>query len=301
MVALPLGNCILVRSHSRTIAVTATFSTLPGYTLLDMHAARQRNIKPGSPSQDRKVAGNGSEQFFVAGWQSWHRYKNRRACPGEAYEPTEVEHVANIFTHAISIVPALCGTAYLVSLSRSSAQTLAAIVYGLSLVALFGMSTAFHCSCYYACESKTKFRLHICDRATIFIFIGCSYTPWLLLRETEPVYAGFLTLTVLWLMVAGGILYQLKYHEKNKHLETLIYLFIGLTPAAAIIPSMLDHRSLWNLAQGGAVYVVGLVFFKCDGIVPFAHAIWHLFVVLGASIQYFAVVHHLYPSEASTS
>ena len=78
----------------------------------------------------------------------------------------------------LSIFPAVCGTFYLISLSVSSAETFAAVVYGLSLMTLFGMSTAFHCSCYCGCEGKVKFRLHICDRATIFVFIGCSYTPW---------------------------------------------------------------------------------------------------------------------------
>ena len=95
-------------------------------------------------------------------------------------------------------------------------------------------------------------------------------------------------------MVAGGILYQLKYHEQNKHLETIIYLFIGLMPSAVIIPSMIDQSGLWSLAQGGALYVFGIFFFKCDGILPFAHAIWHLFVVVGASIQYLAVANYLY-------
>jgi monocyte-to-macrophage differentiation protein len=48
-----------------------------------------------------------------------------------------------------------------------------------------------------------------------------------------------------------------------------------------------------ELAVGGALYVFGVVFFKCDGLVPFAHAIWHLFVCMGASVHFYAISTYL--------
>lgn len=55
-----------------------------------------------------------------------------------------------------------------------------------------------------------------------------------------------------------------------------------------------ERAGVCELAVGGAFYVVGVVFFKSDGLVPFAHAIWHLFVAAGASIHYYAIWRYLY-------
>lgn len=52
---------------------------------------------------------------------------------------------------------------------------------------------------------------------------------------------------------------------------------------------------IWQLKTGGLIYCAGIVFFKSDGRIPFAHAIWHLFVTAAAGINYYATIHHLYP------
>ena len=54
-----------------------------------------------------------------------------------------------------------------------------------------------------------------------------------------------------------------------------------------------DSNGVNELQLGGFIYILGVIFFKMDGRIPFAHAIWHLFVVLGAFIHYFAVLNNL--------
>lgn len=57
-----------------------------------------------------------------------------------------------------------------------------------------------------------------------------------------------------------------------------------------------ERAGVCELAAGGVLYVVGVVFFKSDGLVPFAHAIWHLFVAAGAAVHYYAIWRYLYVS-----
>jgi monocyte-to-macrophage differentiation protein len=54
-----------------------------------------------------------------------------------------------------------------------------------------------------------------------------------------------------------------------------------------------DYDGLWAMALGGLMFLSGVVFFKSDGLIPFAHAIWHCFVFFGASFHYYAVYNYL--------
>jgi monocyte to macrophage differentiation protein len=55
------------------------------------------------------------------------------------------------------------------------------------------------------------------------------------------------------------------------------------------------------MAIGGLMFLSGVVFFKSDGIIPFAHAIWHCFVFFGAAIHYFTVYNYLIVPSSSTN
>lgn len=76
------------------------------------------------------------------------KWMNQRAKPKEAYRPTQIEHLANVLTHGIWIVPSIIATVELIRRSQTTEQYISAIVYGATLILIFTVSTIFHCVFY---------------------------------------------------------------------------------------------------------------------------------------------------------
>jgi len=217
-------------------------------------------------------------------------WKNERPNNNNAYVPTQKEHFANIITHGVLVIPSFWLSYLMYSNATGPTQTYAALVYGAVLSGLFSVSTVFHCVAAVSNEGIWKHLLHRSDRAMIYLFIAGSYTPWLNLRNLDGVTVELRW--AVWVLATLGILYQQLFHEKYKALETLFYVIIATMPSLAVL-EMADQSGLEELQAGGAVYLLGVIFFKSDGLIPLAHAIWHVHVVIGAIIHYQAVNKYL--------
>jgi len=217
-------------------------------------------------------------------------WKNKRPTNNEAYVPTLIEHIANILTHGVLVLPVSWLSWHMVVSAEGVTQLWSSLIYGAVLIGLFTVSTVFHTVACVSHSSLAHDILHRSDRAMIYLFIAGSYTPWLSLKHLTGV-SNELRWAV-WLLAILGIIYQQTFHEKYKWLETTFYVIIALSPSIAIL-EMPDTSGLTELQLGGVVYMIGVVFFKSDGIIPLAHAIWHLHVVVGALVHYYAVCSHL--------
>ncbi|ETE59806.1 Monocyte to macrophage differentiation protein, partial [Ophiophagus hannah] len=190
------------------------------------------------------------------------KFMNHPAPANSRYKPTCYEHAANCYTHAFLIFPAIVGSALLHRLSEDQWEKITAWIYGVGLCALFIVSTVFHIISWKKSHLRTmEHCFHMCDRMMIYIFIAASYAPW------------------------------------YKIVELFFYLAMGFSPAL-VVTSMNNTEGLQELAWGGVIYCMGVIFFKSDGIIPFAHAIWHLFVATAAAVHYYAIWKYLYRSPA---
>jgi len=213
-------------------------------------------------------------------------WKNERAKNNNAYVPTMKEHIANILTHGVIVIPTIYLSYLMISSATGTAQLYCSLVYGAVLTGLFLVSTVFHTVAAVSSGGIWRDLLHRSDRAMIYLFIAGSYTPWLQLRHLDGMSVELRW--AVWLLALLGITYQQLFHERYKALETIFYVIIATLPSVAVL-EMHDKSGLSELQAGGAVYLAGVVFFKSDGIIPLAHAIWHLHVVVGAVIHYQAV------------
>jgi hemolysin III len=51
------------------------------------------------------------------------------------------------------------------------------------------------------------------------------------------------------------------------------------------------------LVAGGLAYTFGVIFYKWRSL-PYSHAVWHGFVLVGAALHYFAVLLYVVPSSS---
>ncbi|XP_076865309.1 monocyte to macrophage differentiation factor 2a isoform X1 [Brachyhypopomus gauderio] len=254
---------------------------------------------------------------------------NNRVPSSKRYQPTEYEHAANCATHGLWIIPSVLGSLLLYFLSDDQWESITAWMYGCGLSGLFVMSTVFHTVSWKKSHlQKVEQHFHMCDRMVIYFFIAASYAPWhgscenpklarlvggdrgvccelsgeacgvfrLNLRELGPWTAHMRWL--VWIMACAGSTYVFFFYERNKILDLLCYTVMGAVPALVLL-TMPNREGMLELSMGGVFYCVGVVFFKSDGLIPFAHAIWHVFVTAGAGVHYYATWRYLYATGSS--
>ncbi|XP_065319469.1 monocyte to macrophage differentiation factor-like isoform X2 [Gordionus sp. m RMFG-2023] len=156
------------------------------------------------------------------------------------------------------------------------------------MILTFIISSLFHYFSYLGNNEKLRSIFHLCDRTIIYIFIAASYTPWLSIPGSDTF--THLMIWSIWIAALSGVAAQFVVNERLLHdYEIILYLMIGVIPAVIIAYYHTDHPGLSQFVKGGLAYVSGIFFFRSDGSIPFAHAIWHLFVIAGVTFHYQAI------------
>ena len=196
------------------------------------------------------------------------------------------EEIASAVTHGLGVLLSVGAGAVLVTLAALTGDPwtiVGASVFVGTLVLVYTASTLYHAIPF----ATAKARLKTFDHCAIFGLIAGTYTPFLIGGLRGP--WGWALFATIWALALAGIVFKLFFTGRFKRASTLVYVLMGWLVVVATGPlrEALPGTTLAWLVGGGLAYTVGTLFYLSRR--PFAHAVWHGFVLAG-SVCHFAAV-----------
>lgn len=205
---------------------------------------------------------------------------------------TRGEEIMNMTTHIIGgvlgvVALILCAVK---SLIRGNGYGLAAsVIYGLSLIALYTISSVYH----GLRPGTAKKVMQVVDHCTIYLLIVGSYTV-VVLSAIRPVYPelGWGLFVFEWLMTALAVTLTAIDLKKYSVFSMICYIGMGW----AVIPfwrqtlEVLTKPGFLLLLSGGIAYTIGSILYGLGKKRKWMHSVFHIFVVLGSFLQFLSVL-----------
>lgn len=197
----------------------------------------------------------------------------------------------NSATHLVGVILALTGVTVLLLKVVDTGDTLKIVsfaIYGMTLFLLYLVSTLYH-----SADGRHKSLLRILDYQAVYLLIAGTYTPFFLVSLRENM--GWWLCGATWGIALLGILMEAVHQGGRRIVPVIIYLamgWIGLVVLDPLLNALTADGFLWLLG-GGVCYTLGVLFFILDRWYPWAHGVWHLFVLAGSVSHYFAVLFYV--------
>jgi len=211
----------------------------------------------------------------------------------DARQYHNTEELLNVITHGLGFLLSVAALAILIvfaSLRGDAWHIVSFTIYGLSLVTLYLASTLFHMTR----KQELRNKLNVFDHSAIYFLIAGTYTPFLLVTLRGP--WGWSLLGIIWGLAIGGLIFKLFYTGKYDFFSAIIYVLMGWLIIIAIKPmndNLTTEGLLWLLG-GGISYSIGVVFYLINKI-PYNHAIFHIWVLLGSFAHFVAIFRYVLP------
>ena len=207
------------------------------------------------------------------------------------------EEIANAVTHAIgaglAITALVLGVVYAAQI-ESAWAIVGAAVYGTTLVFLFLVSTLYH-----SLPMPGAKRVFLAfDHCAIFLLIAGTYTV-ITLTVMSGGWQGWVLFGLVWGLALTGLVLRLFWLRYMHPVFYVIYLAMGWMGFA--FADAVEKKVGWDGVEmiiiGGVCYTGGMIFYALRRL-PFNHALWHLSVIAGAIVHFFAVYDYVIPRAA---
>lgn len=194
-------------------------------------------------------------------------------------------------SHEIAAFVALAAWIGLTVAASPGRARAAAAVYGATLLALFTVSALYHRPTW---APRARLFWRRLDHSAIFLLIAGTYTPFALVSLRGP--WGWSVLGVIWGCAVVGILLRTTLGARWQVAQVILYVAMGWAGLVAFRPmtAAVPAAGLALVVLGGLAYTVGIAFYGWRRL-PYHHAVWHLFVLAGSALHYFAVLLYVVP------
>jgi hemolysin III len=192
----------------------------------------------------------------------------------------KAEEVANTWTHLLALIGAIGVSGPLIRLAadRGALAVVGTVLFIAGMLLMFTSSTLYH-----AIQSPVhKARLRVFDHVSIYVMIAGSYS--LLCMFVVGGWKGWSLFVFMWLCVLAGTVGKCCALGRYPRLSLMLYLLMGWAALLIMRPMWLQlpHAAFWWILAEGLLYTVGTYFFRGDETHRYWHAVWHVFIVLGA-------------------
>ena len=205
---------------------------------------------------------------------------------------TKGEEIMNMVTHivggAVGIV-ALMLCVICAALQGNVWDIVTAAIYGTTMITTFTISSVYH----GLRPNLGKKVMQVIDHCTIYFLIAGTYTV-VVLSGFRPIYPRLAwgLFVFEWAMTAIAATLTAIDLQRYNIFSMVCYIAMGW----AIIPfwrqaaEVLTLPGFWLLLSGGIAYTIGSILYGLGKSRKWMHSIFHIFVDLGALLQFLAVL-----------
>jgi hemolysin III len=212
-------------------------------------------------------------------------------------QPRPVKPRLRGVSHRWACFASLFAGAALVRGAPSTRAAAAAMVYAISLSALFGVSALYHEVTWSVPVRRWMRRL---DHSMIFLLIAGTYTPVGVL--VLPGTLGRVVLAVVWSGALLGVVLNLAWIDAPKWFGAVVYISLGWVAVVAFpaILSQLGATATGLIVLGGVLYSAGAAVYAFRRPDPAPevfgyHEVFHALVIAAAVAHYVVVALYVLP------
>jgi hemolysin III len=211
-----------------------------------------------------------------------------RAMPGYSHG----EELCNMGSHIVGAVLGLVALVWCLILADSPVEIITSIVYAMTMILLYTTSSIYH----GLTHPMAKRVFQVLDHCTIYLYIAGTYTVVLLCSlRLENAAITWVLFAIEWGLAAIAITLTAIDIKRYERFSMVCYIVMGWSALIAIKPVVraLGWAGSVLLLAGGISYTIGSIIYVIGRKKPYAHSVFHVFVLLGSLFQLFCIVFYV--------